>query len=151
MDTIRDIRNLPRIDGKGCTNVRAGIHYGKVAYGVIGDLNPRFVLVGDTMNQAARMEQHSSPGNVRMSEDFIRELDLKSDNLIEMEKEVIEVKGLGILTTFISVTNNEDEVIPSKSEEDNLVDAQLLYDYMLIGNVDTKSRPPIVPSFNSVE
>ena len=48
-------------------HVRAGLHTGDLVTGVLGDLRPRYVLVGDTVNMASRMEAAADPDTVNMS------------------------------------------------------------------------------------
>jgi class 3 adenylate cyclase len=48
-------------------NLRVGIHYGQVVAGVLGRRQFLFDLWGDTVNTAARMESHGTPGKVCLS------------------------------------------------------------------------------------
>ena len=47
---------------------RCGLNTGNVVTGVLGRSRPRFVLVGDTVNVASRMETTARPGTVHVSE-----------------------------------------------------------------------------------
>ena len=50
--------------------VRVGLHCGPVVAGVVGESKFAYDIWGDTVNVAARMEQHSEKGRINVSEDF---------------------------------------------------------------------------------
>ena len=61
------VRGFNGPDGKPLEALM-GIHAGPVIGGVIGYKLPRFRLFGDTVNTAARMQTHSMPGEIGLSE-----------------------------------------------------------------------------------
>ncbi len=79
--------------------IRIGLASGPVVGGVIGQQRILFDLWGDTVNTAARMQSTGVPGRIQVSE---RTMELASAQF-EFEARVVEVKGLGSLTTYLLV------------------------------------------------
>src|SRR5690606_29928456 len=48
-------------------NIRLGVHSGPVVAGIVGVKKFAYDIWGDTVNTAARMEQHSEPGRLNIS------------------------------------------------------------------------------------
>ncbi|CAK0855895.1 unnamed protein product, partial [Prorocentrum cordatum] len=60
-------RTAHGLAGQFPVQLRAGLHCGPAVAGIVGDLLPRFQVLGDTVNRAARLEQHCPPGAVLLS------------------------------------------------------------------------------------
>jgi adenylate cyclase len=81
----------------GSLSFRIGINSGPAVAGVIGTRKFQYDIWGDTVNTASRMESHSEPGRIQVSD--------ATNHLIEEEfattyRGPIEVKGKGTLTTW---------------------------------------------------
>ncbi|KAL4487196.1 hypothetical protein ABPG72_017915 [Tetrahymena utriculariae] len=90
------------------TDVKIGIHYGKVIAGVIGAHKPQFSLIGDTVNTASRVCSKCKEKRISLSFEAHRRLG-KTEWLF-LEKEV-EAKGKGILKIFSLAENIRNTII----------------------------------------
>lgn len=77
--------------------IRVGLASGPVVGGVIGRQRILFDLWGDTVNTAARMQATGIPGRVQVSAATMERL--SGDD--RFESRLVEVKGLGSLTTYL--------------------------------------------------
>jgi guanylate cyclase len=77
--------------------VRIGIASGPVVGGVIGRRRILFDLWGDTVNTAARMESSGSPGRIHVAASTRALLDAS----VAVEDRQVDVKGLGLMTTYL--------------------------------------------------
>ena len=93
-------------DDKEYTQVRVGLHSGPVCSGIIGTNNPRFCLVGESMNVAARMEQKSQAYRIRMSKEFKDKLSPDQKDIVNFtqywEYSSIDIKGKNEHDTYLS-------------------------------------------------
>jgi guanylate cyclase len=79
-------------------DLRIGLASGPVVGGVIGDRRILFDLWGDTVNIASRMQSSGIPGRIQVAASTRRLLD---DGWSFEEREPVEVKGLGPMTTYL--------------------------------------------------
>ena len=89
-----------RDQGARALDLRIGLASGSVVGGVIGRKRILFDLWGDTVNLASRMESSGIPGRIQVAPST-RELLRGSATFSFEEREPIEVKGLGRMTTYL--------------------------------------------------
>ncbi|KAL7462136.1 hypothetical protein ACHAXS_002527 [Conticribra weissflogii] len=101
-DMIRQAQHviIPRSIPMESVQVRVGIHIGEVTCGVLGERLPKFAVFGSAVNLAARMEQTSLPGRIRVSHDFY---EMVKDSELEWDerKKCISVKNMGEIDTYL--------------------------------------------------
>nr|6AOA_A Chain A, Bacterio-rhodopsin/guanylyl cyclase 1 fusion protein [Blastocladiella emersonii] len=96
VDIIEMIKSFKTITGESI-NIRIGLNSGPVTAGVLGDLNPHWDLVGDTVNTASRMESTSKAGHIHISESTYHFIKSK---FVTQPLDVMEVKGKGKMQTY---------------------------------------------------
>jgi hypothetical protein len=109
----------------GRLHIRVGFHTGQVVSNVIGSLNPRYGLFGDTMNTASRMEHLSISGKIQCSEVSAKLLKEQAPEFPLRRRGKVAVKGKGHMTTYwvgSSMLNGDsDDGSASRKFDDNPV------------------------------
>ena len=77
---------------------RIGMNTGPLSAGVIGRTKIAYKIWGDTVNTASRMESHSIPGQIQMTEATYR---LIRHSFVCEHRGPIDIKGKGLLDTYL--------------------------------------------------
>ena len=78
--------------------LRIGINSGNAVSGVIGKSKFSFDIWGDSVNFASRLESSGRPGSINVSKET---LDLLDQSVLDIEEQRVDIKGKGILTSFL--------------------------------------------------
>jgi len=83
--------------GLQCFDVRIGIHTGPVVAGVVGIKKFAYDIWGDTVNVAARLQQHGEPNQINISQDTY---DIIKSRFSCSYRGKLEVKGKGDIDMY---------------------------------------------------
>jgi class 3 adenylate cyclase len=81
--------------------MRIGVHSGSCVAGIVGVTNPRYIVLGDTVNMSAKMEASGRAGQIHITE-ATRDLLLTyfpGNYKIEARGETL-IKGIGAMDTY---------------------------------------------------
>lgn len=96
IDIIEMIKGFKTAMGSSIA-IRVGLNSGPITAGVLGEMNPHWCIVGDTVNTASRMESTSKPMHIHISEST-KDLVEKCGKFVISEPEILNVKVCYILT-----------------------------------------------------
>ena len=109
--------------GTGELDLRVGLHSGPVTAGVLRGKRARFLLFGDTMNTASRMESTSKGGCIHVSQETANLLVAASKtHWISKREGTIEAKGKGRMQTYWVDTNSAASSNSSKLSSGSSID-----------------------------
>jgi adenylate cyclase len=94
LDILDEVGRRPNL----ALAMRVGIATGPVTAGVIGRAKISYDVWGDTVNLAARLESHGSPGRIHVSLATCKALGEDYG-----ERRAIELKGIGLVETVLIV------------------------------------------------
>jgi adenylate cyclase len=83
--------------GQQCFDVRIGIHTGPLVAGVVGIKKFAYDIWGDTVNMAARMQQHGEPYQINISQDTY---DIIKHKFTCVYRGKVEIKGKGEIDMY---------------------------------------------------
>ncbi|KAI8926068.1 nucleotide cyclase [Entophlyctis helioformis] len=100
IDIMAMIRNFRTAMGSPI-QIRIGLNTGPITAGVLGELNPHWCIVGDTVNTASRMESTSKAMMIHISESTYEAGKKYSPGVFDVsDPDVMQVKGKGSMVTY---------------------------------------------------
>lgn len=97
LDILEMVKTFKTVTNENI-QIRIGLNSGPVTAGILGELNPHWCLVGDTVNTASRMESTSKAMHIHISESTYKMI--KNSNFNISEPDVLTIKGKGTMTTY---------------------------------------------------
>lgn len=119
--TVQEVASSMKMPHDQTSNVllHIGIHVGPVVSGIIGLTSPKFMLFGDTMNTASRLESTCPPGKIQISDEMYNLLPAGciAGGGVWNKTKGVEVKGKGLMDTWLLVSSSPSSVSPVDTDE----------------------------------
>ncbi len=109
LDIMKEVGKFRLKDGSKL-DLRVGIHTGPVVAGVIGEKKFIYDVWGDSVNVASRLESHSLPGRIHISE---QTAELLKDDFDLEQRGTVELKGKGNVFTYFLQGLRESNPTPA--------------------------------------
>jgi class 3 adenylate cyclase len=96
---VKTLRLLHLPDDK--IQVRVGVHSGSCVAGIVGVTNPRYIVLGDTVNTSAKMEAAGRPGRIHITKatrDLLVQFHPNRFHIVDRGETLI--KSIGPMTTY---------------------------------------------------
>ena len=97
LEILAKVKKFKTVSGDDL-QIRIGLNSGPITAGILGELNPHWCIVGDTVNTASRMESTSKAMSIHISKatyDLIKDF-----GFLLSDPEEMEIKGKGKMITY---------------------------------------------------
>ena len=100
LELLQAVSNCPVLHAPGeSIKLRIGVHTGPVVAGIAGIKMPRYMLFGDTVDIAEKLEAEGESSRVHVSETTVDILNAKGGFQFESHNS-LNIKGIGVIKTF---------------------------------------------------
>lgn len=119
--------------------LRIGVNSGPCASGIVGKVNPRYCVFGDTVNTTARHESAGEAGRVHCSLTTMVELQKQAGEDFDLiSRGVVEMKGKGEMATYWLEASESNAAVGPKALSE--LHAEVTTKFK--GNIDLAPAPP---------